>query len=267
MTWSTRELAELAGATVNTIRHYHRLGLMEEPIRRSNGYKQYRVGDLVRLLRIRRLAELGVPLSQVAEISAGEDNATELMGQLDAELAAKIERLRHARASIAAIVRNGASADVPPRFEAFASRVSEADSSMLHLYTQLYDEAMLSDVERMVAADTDAASADLGRLSPDADEETKAELISRLTPTLAQNFLDYPWLLSPASRLPQQRHVTAHTLADAVAELYNPAQLDVLSRASIAAVEQTGRPCDRATSEEKSQHPGSTGDSTCRPSP
>ena len=41
MAWSTRELAGLAGTTVNTIRHYHRLGLLDEPERRYNGYKQY----------------------------------------------------------------------------------------------------------------------------------------------------------------------------------------------------------------------------------
>ncbi|MEO3798201.1 MerR family DNA-binding transcriptional regulator [Nonomuraea sp. B10E15] len=37
MPWSTRELAGLAGTTVNTIRHYHRLGLLDEPERRYNG--------------------------------------------------------------------------------------------------------------------------------------------------------------------------------------------------------------------------------------
>ncbi|MFF3442344.1 MerR family transcriptional regulator [Streptosporangium sp. NPDC002721] len=71
MAWSTSELATLAGTTVNTIRHYHRLGLLEEPDRRYNGYKQYETLDLVRLLRIRRLAELGVPLSRIKELSTG----------------------------------------------------------------------------------------------------------------------------------------------------------------------------------------------------
>ncbi|MGW3892293.1 MerR family DNA-binding transcriptional regulator [Micromonospora chokoriensis] len=32
------ELAELAGTTVNAIRHYHRVGLLEELTRRYNGY-------------------------------------------------------------------------------------------------------------------------------------------------------------------------------------------------------------------------------------
>ncbi|MDN3482326.1 MerR family transcriptional regulator [Arthrobacter sp. APC 3897] len=71
MAWSTRELAELAHTTVNTVRHYHRLGLLEEPDRRYNGYKQYGARHLVSLLRIRRLAALGVPLAQMQELGAG----------------------------------------------------------------------------------------------------------------------------------------------------------------------------------------------------
>jgi len=30
--WSTRELAELAGTSVKTVRHYHQLGLLDEPM-------------------------------------------------------------------------------------------------------------------------------------------------------------------------------------------------------------------------------------------
>ncbi|MFI2713959.1 MerR family DNA-binding transcriptional regulator [Micromonospora sp. NPDC018662] len=34
---STRELAEIAGATLKTVRHYHRIGLLAEPERATNG--------------------------------------------------------------------------------------------------------------------------------------------------------------------------------------------------------------------------------------
>ena len=50
MGWSTRELAELAGTTIKAVRHYHEHGLLEEPRRAVNGYKQYGAGHLVRLL-------------------------------------------------------------------------------------------------------------------------------------------------------------------------------------------------------------------------
>ncbi|MBX0301124.1 MerR family DNA-binding transcriptional regulator [Cryobacterium sp. 1639] len=68
MAWSTRELAELAGTTLKAVRHYHQIGLLDEPGRTSNGYKQYQVAHLVRLLQITRLANLGVPLAQIAQM-------------------------------------------------------------------------------------------------------------------------------------------------------------------------------------------------------
>ena len=46
------ELAELAGVTVRTLRHYHQIGLLPEPPRSTGGYRRYNVSDLVRLLRI-----------------------------------------------------------------------------------------------------------------------------------------------------------------------------------------------------------------------
>src|SRR5204863_5377681 len=40
MAWSTREIAELAGTSLRAVRHYHEVGLLAEPERRANGYKQ-----------------------------------------------------------------------------------------------------------------------------------------------------------------------------------------------------------------------------------
>ncbi|GAA3924069.1 helix-turn-helix domain-containing protein [Actinoplanes auranticolor] len=108
MPWSTRELAELTGTTVNTIRHYHRLGLLEEPERRHNGYKQYGDRELGRLLSIRRLVELGVPLARIGEAGTDGTVPPEILRQVDAGLAADIERLVRARTDIATILRNGA---------------------------------------------------------------------------------------------------------------------------------------------------------------
>ncbi|WP_250009040.1 MerR family transcriptional regulator [Actinoplanes sp. M2I2] len=111
MAWSTRELAELAGTTVNTIRHYHRIGLLAEPTRRYNGYKQYGMSDLVRLLRIRRLSELGVPLDRIREICEDGGAAPDVLRQVDADLASEIERLTRARTDIATILRTRAPRD------------------------------------------------------------------------------------------------------------------------------------------------------------
>lgn len=238
MPWSTRELAELAGTTVNTVRHYHRVGLLDEPERRSNGYKQYGVGHLVSLLRIRRLADLGVPLSGIGDVSAGADRVPDVLRDLDAELRASIERLTKAREDITAILREQSPAHAPAGFASVASRLSEADSSMIHIYTQLYDEEALADIQKMAEADTDGLSADIDQLSADADEETRQALAERLAGTLAQYLVDYPWLTDPAAHLSKSGLVTAETFTEAVAELYNPAQLDVLVRANALAREQ-----------------------------
>lgn len=63
--WSTREIAEFAGTTLKAVRHYHRIGLLEEPERSANGYKRYGIKHLIRLMRIRRLVDLGVALSDI----------------------------------------------------------------------------------------------------------------------------------------------------------------------------------------------------------
>ncbi len=236
--WSTRQLAELTGTTVNTIRHYHRVGLLDEPERDYNGYKQYGVQDLVRLLRIRRLVELGVPLARIDEADADGILLREALLQVDAGLAADIEHLARARCEIGAILRDGAPADTPAGFQSVAARLSASDSSLIHIYQQLYDEQAMRDLRHMVAADTGLFSEDIDSLPPDADEATRQNLAEKIAPILAQHLADYPWLSDPAAHLSKSEHVTQQTFLDAVAELYNTAQLDVLSRASVLAQEQ-----------------------------
>lgn len=232
MPWSTRELAELAGTTVNTVRHYHRLGLLEVPERRFNGYKQYGVAELVCLLRIRRLAELGVPLSQIAERTAGGNLSPESLQTVDDELAGRIEQLQQARADIAAILQGSAPADAPRGFEAVASRLSDADSSMIHMYTKLYDQETLADLARMVENDDVAVEQEFNVLELDADEATRQRIAEGMAPALAKNMVEFPWLHDPAKRLPKGGPATAATFIEAVRELYNPTQLDVMRRAN-----------------------------------
>lgn len=62
------EVARLAGTTVRTISHYHAIGLLDEPERLPNGYRDYCAADLLCVLRIRQLASLGFSLGQVAQV-------------------------------------------------------------------------------------------------------------------------------------------------------------------------------------------------------
>lgn len=233
MGWSTREIAELADTTVNTVRHYHRLGLLDEPERSSNGYKQYGVHELVRLLQIRRLVALGVPLSQIETTGPGLRDSRALLQELDDELVAGIARLQRARADIAVILREGSPADVRAGFEAVAAHLSEADSSILHIAGQLYDDAAMADLHQMVQ--DDVAAGELGKvidaLPAEADAATRERLAELLAPILVQNITAYPWLVDPAAHLTRSEQITRETFTAAVVELYNPAQLDVIARA------------------------------------
>ncbi len=238
--WSTRELAELAGTTVNTIRHYHRIGLLDEPERRYNGYKQYGVSELVCLLRILRLAGLGVPLAKIAYVGAGGQPAKAALHDVDAELVARIERLQEARAHIAAVLRDDAPPDAPSGFVSVASRLSESDRSIVHIWNRLYDEDAMTDLRRMVELDSDAGVVgnEIDRLPAAADETTRVRLAAGLAPILARNLVDYPWLSNPSQHLAQGERVTRRTFVEALTELYNPAQLDVLARAGALAQQQ-----------------------------
>ncbi|WDG16849.1 MerR family transcriptional regulator [Microbacterium sp. Clip185] len=109
------ELARLAGVTVRALRHYHQEGVLPEPERGSNGYRDYGVSDLVRVLRIRRLAAVGIPLDKMPALLDGEPaDAGALLESLDAELADQIDRLTAQRSLIARLRATDAAPDVPP---------------------------------------------------------------------------------------------------------------------------------------------------------
>jgi DNA-binding transcriptional MerR regulator len=79
------------------VRYYHAKGLLPEPERDHSGYRRYDAGAVVELVRIRTLAEAGVPLSRVRELLvAGEEEFAAAVAEIDARLRAEIrERQRH----------------------------------------------------------------------------------------------------------------------------------------------------------------------------
>lgn len=93
------ELAGIVGVTTRAIRHYHHLGLLPEPERRANGYREYGLRHAVVLARIRRLTELGLGLAEVRDVladDAGRELA-EVLTELDADLARQEEAIRGRR--------------------------------------------------------------------------------------------------------------------------------------------------------------------------
>jgi len=64
------QLAKLCGVTVRAVRHYHRIGLLAEPDRDAAGYRRHAATAVVDLIRIKVLAESGVPLARVRQLIA-----------------------------------------------------------------------------------------------------------------------------------------------------------------------------------------------------
>lgn len=108
------QLASYAGVTVRAVRHYHAKGLLPEPERDSSGYRRYDAAAVVELVKIRTLAEAGVPLARVRELlAAGEAEFDAAVADIDRRLRAEIrERQRH-RERIAQLAA-GDSLALPP---------------------------------------------------------------------------------------------------------------------------------------------------------
>ncbi|GAA5615711.1 MerR family transcriptional regulator [Streptomyces platensis] len=104
------ELAGLIGISTRAVRHYHHLGLLPEPERRANGYRDYGLRDAVALARVRRLTELGLGLDEVRDVLADDAGRElhEVLDELDADLARQEEELRVRRARLAAVRRQAA---------------------------------------------------------------------------------------------------------------------------------------------------------------
>lgn len=234
MAWSTRQIAELAGTTINTVRHYHEAGLLDEPERRSNGYKQYGVSHLLRLLQIRRLRDLGVPLAQIESLGRADEDPAEALRVLDAELEATIERLQRARSELALILRHRAPIDLPATFGGVSRQLSEQERSLVTIYTRLYDETALGDLRQMLEEfPRTEADDEFDHLPPDADTATKRRLAEHFVPQIRAHLARYPWLSDPAPRSTKGATTLEQTMVAAMRELYNPAQLEVLYRADL----------------------------------
>ncbi|WP_204038306.1 MerR family transcriptional regulator [Micromonospora qiuiae] len=95
-------LASYAGVTIRAVRHYHQIGLLPEPERDASGYRMYDANAVVRLIRIRTLAEAGVPLARVRELlDADPDTFAAATAEIDRQLRTQIRALQGHRRRIA----------------------------------------------------------------------------------------------------------------------------------------------------------------------
>ncbi|MCX2949790.1 MerR family transcriptional regulator [Lentzea sp. NEAU-D7] len=235
MAWSTSQLADLAGTTLRTIRHYHDVGLLAEPERRANGYKSYGVPHLVRVLRIKRLTDLGLSLTQIAELGDGDEHPGEALRALDAELGTTIERLQRIRAELALVLSQETPTDLPPDVAAMIENadLSPQDRAFTVVLAQLLSpETLAKYAGTLDGYSRHPAVVAFDTLPEDADEETRQRVADamREMPYMAQIRAAFPDPAGLWSDAPRGVEHARRTVVKVLVELYNKAQLDVLVR-------------------------------------
>lgn len=231
MSWSTRELADLAGTTINAVRHYHALGLLDPPERKCNGYKQYQVKHLVKLLQVRRVAALGVALAQVEAACTDSATLQAELRRVDANVAAEIQRLARARSEIATILSMRTPVDTPRGFEDVSTSLSDADLALFHIFTRLYSARGSSRLKEMVAEEPHGLRRGFNALPLDAEESERQHLADRMaTETSNWRWPESLWSSSEFRSPGWGEDAARKVVIRAVDELCNSAQRDVLRR-------------------------------------
>lgn len=95
------ELAAAAGVSAKTVRYYEAEGLLPEPDRAPNGYRDYDGGDVDRVVFVRQAQAAGLTLRQIREVMAireqGRPPCSHVADLVEARLAEVEQRLRMLR--------------------------------------------------------------------------------------------------------------------------------------------------------------------------
>lgn len=130
------QAAAYAGVTVKTVRHYHRLGLVEEPERDSSGYRRYGSTDLLRLVQVRTLAGAGVPLAAIGDLlDADPERFAAAVTDVARRLTERIEELIARRDTLHRLA-DGDRALLPDRACAFLDRLTDLGFSPDYVISQ-----------------------------------------------------------------------------------------------------------------------------------
>jgi DNA-binding transcriptional MerR regulator len=95
------QLAAYAGVTIKAVRHYHQRGLLAEPPRDSSGYRRYSAEHAIELVKIKTLAEAGVPLARIEEVLAADPGRfAAAIAEIDLALRKRAEEILRTRERI-----------------------------------------------------------------------------------------------------------------------------------------------------------------------
>lgn len=220
------ELADLAGVTVRAVRHYHRKGVLPEPARRSNGYREYDVEHLVTLLRLGHLTRSGLSLAQAGEVIADTGAAAEdVLDEVDEALRRRIAALTAQRDRLAE-ARAGHHLGLPRLAAALVTKPEDIPLSTLvaHLHTDEEQAQRMADV--LQDPRTRPRILELQDRFDAVDEHTGADALEQLV-------ADTRRLLEVlAEHVPEVTEQQSRLIIDLAERGLNPQQREVLRRLS-----------------------------------
>ena len=97
-TFSIQQVAERTGLSIDTLRYYERIGLLEPVNRAASGHRRYRQQDIDWIGLIINLRETGMPLTQIAAFAElrrqGEATASERLEILEQHQQALVQQMQ-----------------------------------------------------------------------------------------------------------------------------------------------------------------------------
>ena len=159
--WPISHVARMAGVSSRTLRHYEDRGLLAPAFTGANGYRFYRMPELLRLQRILALRSLGLGLEPIAGILAGQSDEAEALSAHHRWLLEESRRLsemaKTVRATLVTLAEGG-NMDAEEMFRGFEANPYEEEAR------QLWGDAAV-----------DASQARLAGLSPDRQQDLMRE--------------------------------------------------------------------------------------------
>jgi DNA-binding transcriptional MerR regulator len=135
--WSITEVAQMAGVTSRTLRHYDAVGLLAPAHVGGNGYRYYEQPQLLRLQQILLLRELGLGLETIAEVLTGERDRIEVLRGQQEWLRSEQQRLARLADTVARTIEHlqeGTAMSVSEMFDGFSERRAETEESLAARY-------------------------------------------------------------------------------------------------------------------------------------
>jgi MerR family transcriptional regulator, thiopeptide resistance regulator len=142
MSYTVKQLSDLAGVSIRTLHYYDEFGLLEPESVGANGYRYYGDGSVLKLQQILFYREMGLELSQIKEIitrvdfdvpAALEDHRRSLQG--------RVERLNRLIATVDDTILHLKGKKEMSKKQLFAAFSEEQQAEYSRQAEQMYDPA------------------------------------------------------------------------------------------------------------------------------